>query len=240
MTRWLLVGAFAMTSLFSTAQTGKIITDQHAEKREAKGFHAIRISGGIDLYLTQGGEEAVAVSASDNEIRDRIKTVVEDGVLKIYMDNEVHHWGHMDDAKLKAYVSVRDLNALHASGGSDIYIEDMIKATELKVDLSGGSDLKGKVDIGFLSIEQSGGADVFIKGTVGNLAIHASGGSDLHGYDLASETCKVISSGGSDVQITVSKELSVTASGGSDVYYKGACSVKQLSSSGSSEVIKKG
>jgi hypothetical protein len=240
MTRLLLLGAFAMTGLFSTAQTGKVISDPHAEKREAKGFHAIRVSGGIDLYLTQGADEAVAVSASSNETRDRIKTVVEDGVLKIYMDNEGHHWGHIGGDKLKAYVSVRELNALHASGGSDVYIEDMIKAKELKVELSGGSDLKGKVDIGVLSIQQSGGADVFINGSVGSLAVHASGGSDLHGYDLASETCNVVSSGGSDVQITVNKELSVIASGGSDVYYKGACTVKQLSSSGSSDVIKKG
>ncbi len=240
MTRLLIFGAFAMTGLFTTAQTGNVISDPHAEKPEANGFHAIRVSGGIDLYLTQGADEAVAVSASSNETRDRIKTVVEDGVLKIYMDNEGHHWGHMGDGKLKAYVSVRELNALHASGGSDVYIEGMIKAKELNVELSGGSDLKGKVDIGVLSIAQSGGADVFINGTVGSLAVHASGGSDLHGYDLASETCNVVSSGGSDVQITVNKELSVVASGGSDVYYKGSCSVKHLSSSGSSDVIKKG
>jgi hypothetical protein len=50
----------------------------------------------------------------------------------------------------------------------------------------------------------------------------------------------VHSSGGSDVQITVNKELNVSASGGSDVYYKGACSVRQLSASGGSDVIKKG
>ena len=66
-----------------------------------------------------------------------------------------------------------------------------------------------------------------------------SGGSDLQGYDLNTEVCRVSNSGGSDVHISVSKELSVFASGGSDVYYKGACSVKQVSSGGS-DVIKKG
>jgi hypothetical protein len=166
---------------------------------------------------------------------------VENGVLKIYMDNEGHHWSWGGlHPKLKAYVSVKTLDALGASGGSDVFIEDMIKSEKLSVNLSGGSDLKGKVAIVDLSIEQSGGADVFIKGTVTNLTVHASGGSDLHGYDLSTDICNVNSSGGSDVSITVNKELSVVASGGSDVYYKGACSVKQLSSSGSSDVIKKG
>jgi len=45
------------------AQDNKVINDKNAQKREVRNFHGIEISGGIDLYLNQGGEEAVAVSA---------------------------------------------------------------------------------------------------------------------------------------------------------------------------------
>ena len=47
-----------------TAGAQKVVNDPNAEKREVKGFHAIEVGGGIDLYLSQGNE-AVAVSASE-------------------------------------------------------------------------------------------------------------------------------------------------------------------------------
>jgi hypothetical protein len=90
-----------------------------------------------------------------------------------------------------------------------------------------------------LSIIQSGGSDIYLGGEVAHLSVHASGGSDFHGYDLLSEECHVEASGGSDIQITASKELSVSASGGSDVYYKGDALVRDQHTSGSSSVTKK-
>jgi hypothetical protein len=233
-----ILAAFAFLGSVALAQNGNnVINDKNAQVRNVKGFHGIKISGGIDLFLTQG-PEAVAVSASNTDYRDRIKTVVEDGVLKIYLDNGWTHWG-WNNSKLKAYVSFSNLDELEASGGSDIYGQGTIKVTTLGVHLSGGSDLKGKVDIGDLTIRQSGGSDVEISGTVKNLDIHSSGGSDLNAYDLVADMCKISASGGSDSHITVNKELNVEASGGSDVFYKGTAVIRQLSSSGSSTVSKK-
>src|SRR4029077_3767490 len=124
---------------------------------------------GIDLYLSQGNE-SVAVSAAEAEYRDQIKTVVEDGVLKIYLDkNRDHHFWDRLNPKLKAYVSVSNLDNLHASGGSDVYVESGLKMPKLDINLSGGSDLKGKLSIQDLSIDQSGGSDVVISGNVTNL-----------------------------------------------------------------------
>ena len=239
MNKMILSAILLTITLFSFAQNGKVIEDRNAETRNVKGFHAIHVSGGIDLYLTQGNEEAVAVSASELEYRDRIKTEVEDGVLKIYFDNKGFHlnWGNK---KLKAYVSVKDIDALEASGGSDAYLQGTIKSEKLHVELSGGSDLKGKVDAHDMFINQSGGSDVDVSGTVTNLNVDASGGSDLHGYDLVTDYCKISASGGSDSHITVNKELSANASGGSDIYYKGTGTVHEVKSSGSSSITKKG
>src|SRR5580704_16627774 len=231
--------ALLTITIFSFAQNGKTIEDKNAETRNIKGFHAIHVSSGIDLYLTQGSEEAVAVSASDIEYRSRIKTEVENGVLKIYFDNKGFHlnWGNR---KLKAYVSVKNIDALEASGGSDAYLESTIKSEKLEVELSGGSDLKGKVDVRDMSITQSGGSDVNISGSVANLKVDASGGSDLNGYELVTDYCRISASGGSDSHITVNKELSANASGGSDIYYKGNAVIHEFKSSGSSSVNKKG
>jgi hypothetical protein len=239
MRKILFSAAFIAVSFFSFAQD-KTINDANAQSRTVTGFHAIKISHGIDLYLSQGNDEAVAVSASSTNYRDKIKTEVENGVLKIYLENEHGFSWSTGNHKLKAYVSFKMLDELTASGGSDVFFESEIAVPKLAISLSGGSDLtKGSVKINDLSLNQSGGSDVNISGTVTNLKVVASGGSDLKAYDLVTDICDVQASGGSDTHITVNKELNINASGGSDVHYKGTGVVRELRSSGSSSVSKK-
>lgn len=233
----LLLSFVALTGMISTVFAQKPIHDVNAEKRNISGFHAIEVSGGIDLYLSKG-EEAVAVSASSTEIRGRIKTEVKNGVLKIWFEHNNGlrvNWGNK---RMKAYVSFKDLDGLQASGGSDILVEGSIAVSKLHLSLSGGSDFKGKVDIADLKINSSGGSDVKISGTAKNLSVDASGGSDFHGYDLSAETCDLVASGGSDIYITVNKEMVANASGGSDIYYKGNGMIRSVKSGGGSEIKK--
>ena len=224
---------------FAVAQNDKVINDKNAQTRNVRGFHAVEISGGIDLYLTQGGDEAVAVSAAELEWRDRIRTEVADGVLRIYMDTKGFHWGNWGNRHLKAYVSCKVVDQLHASGGSDVYLQDVIKSDKLKLELSGGSDLSGKMLCGELSVYQSGGSDTHVSGTATHLFVHTSGGSDYHGYDLNAENCQVEASGGSDAYLTVSKALTASASGGSDVHYRGNATVISSHASGSGSISRK-
>lgn len=226
-----------LAGFVAIAQNPKVINDPNAQKRTVTNFHGIDIHSGIDLYLNQGGDETVAVSASDREVRDRIVTEVEDGILHIYLDDK-WHWG-WGNRKLRAYVSCKVLDQLTASGGSDVFIDEAIKSQKLDLHLSGGSDLHGKMDVGELTIGQSGGADAFISGSASQLNVHVSGGSDFHGYDLAVDDCHAQASGGSDVYVTVNKELDATASGGSDIHYKGSGSVRESHTSGSGSVSRK-
>lgn len=222
-----------LTAFITTANAQKTINDANAQKRNVSGFHAIEVSGGIDLYVSQG-EEAVAVSAAKTEYRDKIVTEVKDGVLKIWFDwknSSKFDWG---SHKMKAYVSVKNLDRLEGSGGSDISIDGSLKVPKLSLEISGGSDFDGKVEADQLNVHASGGSDVSIAGKAATLTIEASGGSDFDGYNLASDMCNVEASGGSDVRITVNKELSANASGGSDVYYKGSGLIRDLKTSGSS------
>jgi hypothetical protein len=226
----------ALVAVSGTMMAQKTINDPNATKRNVSGYHGISVSGGIDLYLSQGGE-SVAVSASDTKYRDRIITEVKDGILKIWYD---HKGIDLDrgDRKMKAYVSFNKLDKLTGSGGSDIDIDGTIKLENLDLHISGGSDFDGKLEASSLKVEASGGSDVKISGTVKNLDINASGGSDFKGYALATDVCNLEASGGSDVEITVNKELNANASGSSDIAYKGTGVVKEMKSSGSSSIKK--
>jgi hypothetical protein len=228
---------FIASSLMVQAQ--KTIYDANVETRSVKGYKSIKVSHGIDLHLSYG-EEAVAVSAKDLEYRDRIKTEVENGVLKIWYEwKEGKNILMANNKNLKAYVSYKNLETLSASGGSDIFVDGSIDVNNLSISVSGGSDFKGKVSVNDLKINLSGGSDAVISGKATNVSISASGGSDLKGYDLVSDVATISASGGSDVEITVNKDLDARASGGSDIYYKGGASVKETRSSGASSVKKR-
>ncbi len=219
-----------------------VVNDKNAEVRQVAGFHGVRISSGIDLYITQGSTEGVAVSSSDVKYRNNIKTEIENGVLKIYYDAGmgVHvNWG-WSDKHMKAYVTVKDITELQASGGSDVYVEGTLQSATLDLHLSGGSDFHGQVNTGAFTVKQTGGSDVKISGKASSISVDASGGSDFVGYDFVTDNCDIDASGGSDIYITVNKEMNVKASGGSDVSYKGSGIIRNYSSSGSSDVHKKG
>ena len=88
--------------------------DNNRQSRTVSGFHGVEISGGIDLYLSNG-PEYVAISASGNNLRDHIKTEVENGILRIYLDQNMNH--SLGNSRMKAYVSLPTLKSLGASGG---------------------------------------------------------------------------------------------------------------------------
>ncbi|HEX2631051.1 MAG TPA: head GIN domain-containing protein, partial [Chitinophagaceae bacterium] len=140
--------------------------------------------------------------------------------------------------KLKAYVSFKTLDKLNASGGSDVWVDGTLKASRLDIRISGGADFVGKVDATDLDVEASGGSDMHISGSAKKLTIEASGGSDVKGFDLSVETCNANASGGSDIQISASKELNIDANGGSDVHYKGNAVIKDIKTSGGGSVKK--
>lgn len=228
----------ALIFLGATAQK-KIIDDPNAEVRSLSGsFGNIEISGGIDLFLSQYETESVAVSASSDQYRQNIKTVIENNTLKIYYDGG-KHW-NTGNKKLKAYVSFKNLARLHASGACDVQVTGVIQVPSLVLDMSGASDFKGEIKVGNLTMELSGASDATVRGSAETVSIQSSGASDVKGYELVTDVCNAKASGASDINITVTKEISAHASGASDIYYKGNAVIKGMHSSGASSVVKKG
>jgi len=214
----------------------KIINDPNAEIRNVSSFHAVEVSNGINLILKQGNSDAVAVSASSTDAIKRIKTEVVNGKLKIYFDHEGwHDWGHKN---MKAYVTIRNIDELEANSGADATTDGNINANELKISLSSGADFDGTITASKLRVDQSSGSDMDIKGKVQDIEIKTSSGSDFNGYGLVSETCSAHASSGSDIEITVNKELQAEASSGGDISYKGSASITNVSNSSGGKVKK--
>jgi predicted nucleic acid-binding protein len=53
-----------------------VVNDPNAELRTVANFTGIKVSGGIGVYISQGKENAVAVSCSDEKHNNKIITEV--------------------------------------------------------------------------------------------------------------------------------------------------------------------
>jgi hypothetical protein len=228
----IILAVFALSAVVA----GYSQSDGSKQTRQVTGFNGVDVSGGIDLYLSSGSE-SVAVSASSSNVRDHIVTEVKNGILHIHLED---NWNSgIGNSKMKAYVSISKLKYLEASGGGDIYLENQITTDDLRLNLSGGGDLKGKLNASRLDINQSGGSSVDLSGSVGTLNLESSGGGSLKGFGLVTDFTTINASGGSDSELTVNKDLKVYASGGCDVKYKGTAKVSAIKTSGGGSVTHK-
>ncbi|MES2332217.1 MAG: head GIN domain-containing protein [Bacteroidota bacterium] len=223
--------------IFSFAQNEKnLVVDANAEVRTITGFSSIEVSDAIDLYISQGSSEAVAISGSTDDIKTRIKTEVRSGTLHIYFDGKGLNWKKWGNNRMKAYVTYRTLESLEASGACNVKTTDAIRQSELKMEMSGASDFTGEVAVTKLHLSASGASNIKMSGTAANASLDATGACTIRAYDLITDMCKIDASGASTIRITVNKELNATASGGSEILYRGTGLIRDISSSGGASI----
>jgi hypothetical protein len=220
------------------AHTQNLVYDENAQVRKVGNFHGVAVGSGIRLFLSQGKEQAVAVSAEDLKFIERIITEVRDGVLKIRVENKMWN-GWKGDKKLKAYVTITQLDYLDVSGGSVAKLADEISVDELDADISGGSIVEGKLKGNSFKADLSGGSIATLDGSFDKASIEASGGSIFKDFNLMLNTCNVDASGGSIISVSINKELKADASGGSIINYKGSGIITSVDASGGSSIKKK-
>ena len=229
--------------------TKNIVYDTKAEVRKVGEFKGIEVSNAIALYLSQGREPALAISAEENA--SNVKTEVVNGILKIYVEgNFLKKWSR-GDKMVKAYDTVKNIERIIANGGSQIRITDKITSPDLKISLNGASNLKGEIQSDVLRmdfsgassstatlncktirIDLSGASTGSFTGNADNLDIDVSGASNLKAYDLVTAICSAEASGASSVKVNVTKEFKkLEASGASSIHYKGNANAKNVESS---------
>lgn len=220
-------------ALVSLAQ--KTINDPNAQKRAVSGYHGVAVSGSIDLFLSQGNEESVVISGDDPKWRDKVITEVKDGILHIYLENKNKvqiDWG-LHPKRLRAYVSVKDIDYLSNAGSGKTHVEGKLKSDKLKIDVAGSGNVDAAVDVKKLSANLSGSADADFSGNAENCDLHISGSGNIRNYDFAASYCDASISGSGNIRITVTKELSAHISGSGNVYIKGDGLIRDYSASGS-------
>lgn len=240
MKKFLLIVVAFSVSLLLHAQDNTF-ADNSVEKRTVKPFRSIKVGDGIDLYLSQGAEESVAVSASKDEYMDRVKTEVEEGVLKIYYDRgSLNNWSMSNNKRLKAYVSFKTLDKLTATSGSEVIVKGIIKEDLISLYLSSGANFKGTVNAGKLIVEAESGAKIEIDGSAFVFSVTASSGAKIEAYMLQAGKADVRSTSGAKIEVTAKEEMKLSSSSGGTIHYKGNAKITELNTRFGTVIHKQG
>lgn len=219
------------------AQT--LVYDANAEVRQVDHFNGIEASGGIVIYIVQGKEQAVAVSAGDEKNVSRIKTEVRNGILRIHPESGAWNSWNWGNKSIKAYVTVTDLETLDLNGAASARVTGELQIKTLKMEVSGASSFKGAVSGNSIKLEATGASSVTFSGNIESFYAEASGASSIKAYDLTTATCNAEASGASAISVTVSKEINAEASGASSIGYKGEAVARRIDASGASSIKKR-
>ena len=195
-------------------------------------FESIKVSQGLDLYITQSNDVSLSVEADEN-LHELIMTEVDGNVLRIYTTENIRR-----AASRRINLSISDISSIKATSGSDVFSTNTIEVDELELNCTSGADIKMDVKTETLNAHSTSGSDIRLSGTTTELIAEATSGSDIEASELRAEKSRVKATSGADISVNTSKELTARATSGADIRYSGNPEKVDKSDSSSGSVRK--
>jgi hypothetical protein len=206
--------------------------DENSQKRSVKDFSAIKVSTGVQLYLSMDDRQEVRIEANDEIISD-VVTEVKDHTLHIYVRKNnvfnLFNWGNRHT--VKAYVSATELNRLVASSGAYIRSENTLKGNSLVLDMSSGGGMTLDMVYKDIKMDGSSGANAKLSGRAKTFKVSASSGSNINAGNLEAVNCEARASSGANISMVATGEISAHSSSGGSIRYTGNPGVKDINKS---------
>ena len=204
---------------------------QDREKRDVSGFNELSISSAFVVELSVGNTESLEIEA-ESRFMDDIITEVRGGKLVIRV-RDSRNTKRMNKSP-RAYITVKSLDKIHASGAVNLKSNDVLKADDLRIELSGATVINLEIDTDELYMQASGACVVTMAGRADDQTIKTSGATNYRAYELESKTADIRVTGAGSARVSVEDKLDVRASGASSIRYKGRPSINKSTSGASS------
>jgi hypothetical protein len=186
-----------------------------AERILNEDFSEIKVSRGMDVYLTQSDNVTLSVEADEN-LHDIIVTEVKDGVLRITTEENISY-----SKSKKVMLSFKDISKITATSGSDVYSTNTFVVDNLELSTTSGSDMELDLNAQTVDCSSTSGSDLRLSGTTNKLIASATSGSDIKAGNLKAKISEARATSGSDITINTSEELYAKATSGADITYYG-------------------
>ncbi len=208
------------------------------EDRHLSGFKAVNVTGGFDVYITQGATESVKVVAPEDVIHNII-TEVKGNTLNIYTKDHLS-WSNLFSGhkKMAVYVSIHEIEGIELTGSGDVYFKEGVTASSMRLHLTGSGDITGKLTAKNLESAITGSGDIKVSGHADNSKVSVTGSGDYTARDLITGNTSARVSGSGDVTVNVNESLEASVTGSGDIHYSGNPKNIRKSKTGSGDISK--
>ncbi|WP_294224213.1 DUF4252 domain-containing protein [uncultured Chryseobacterium sp.] len=209
----------------------------NGENRTVGEFSGIQVSTGVNVIFKQESPTAVKVIADADKLQ-YIITKVENGTLKVYIDNKgvknlkfknlsvnisAPRLENIQTISGSSFVGINTVseNRLNIEASSGSNINGKFSAATMNVSLDSGSNIRASVNSEKLVFKGTSGSNTNLEGTAGMAVFEISSGASCKAEHLKIDEAQVESSSGASISLDVKSRLKVNASSGGLVKYKG-------------------
>lgn len=207
---------------------GDVVT----KTRDVGSYDGVQLVGSMNVVLISGSEGNLKVEAESN-LQEYILTEVKNGKLKISTEKG---YSLQPKEDILITVPVESINEVSITGSGDIWTKDVLKSSEMKVQVTGSGDLKLDLEVKDLKGMVTGSGDVKLKGKSQNFECTVTGSGDFEAYELQAENVEASVSGSGDIMVNASNSLKASVSGSGDIKYKGNPEKQDFKTHGSGSV----
>ena len=206
--------------------------DMVTKTRSVGDYDGIRLVGSMNVELVSGSEGKITVNAESN-LQEYIVTEVKNGMLKISTEKG-YNLSPKNDILIT--VPVESISEISVTGSGDIWNKDKLKASEMKVQVTGSGDLVLDLEVEDLEGTVTGSGDIELKGRSQNFECTVTGSGDFNAYGLQAENVEARVSGSGDIMVYAARSLKASVSGSGDITYKGNPEKQDFKTHGSGSV----
>ncbi|MEZ0486725.1 head GIN domain-containing protein [Fibrella aquatica] len=187
-------------------------------------FSVLKVSSGVQVFLTQGDAESVKIEAKGFEEKD-IVAEVDGRELKISI--RLQGWLGKNKADkntnryVKAYVTARQLNEITVSAGAQLTGETPFQAEKIGLFAKSGSQLTMNLQATDVELSSGAGSTATVEGAAKTVIASASAGATIDAKALTSNTTQAEATSGATVRVYAENELFMKASTGGSVTHSG-------------------
>jgi hypothetical protein len=197
-----------------------------SQTRPLEDFTNIEINYPVELTVSQGSANSVAVTA-ENNLMPQLATRVSGSTL--YIENSQPDWGKRVNPTRPVilHLTVKNLQRVDFPSAGTLTV-GKLQTDHLDLSISGaGSVNLSNLSTQALTVNLSGAGNITASGTADALNIDVSGFGSFNGADLASQTVGISISGAGNATVWAKTSLNASISGTGSVRYYGAPSVSR-------------
>jgi len=176
----------------------------------------IRLSGDANVILVNDSTDSLTITGESN-IVDLFEFDESGSTLKIKSAGCL-----LKHETVTIKIPVKLIESLVVNGSGNISSGNMLKSTDLEIDVNGSGDINLQVEAADVVAHINGSGDIVLKGSAKNERLQVNGSGDVDASEFAAGQVKVAINGSGDCKVLATNALDVVIKGSGNVYYKGS------------------